>query len=175
MPRARTIFHRTAGENLKAQLKRRLMILLVTVFFVGGFSVLLNRISYDANFSVIDAISGATKQTRREKDKTNTTETWSYSVDALSLPNETAYIEETIHTETGSYVLLRKADLSENTLVMLSDSENKDYSKAVQEIAAEYESRNYKVEIRSCHETMMLSLAHAEHFDLFLLREEAAS
>lgn len=167
--------NRTAGEKLKAQLKRRLMILLVTILFVGGFSVLLNRISFDVNFSVIDAISGATKKTHREKDKTNPTETWSYSVDDLSLTDETAYMEETIHTETGDYILLRKTNLPDNTLVILSDSENKKYSKAVQEIAAEYESRNYKVEIRSCHETMMLSLAHAEHFDLFLLREEAAS
>ena len=160
---------------MKAQRKRRLMILLITIVFVGGFSIFLNRISFDENFSVIDAISGATKQKHREKEKTNTAETWGYSIDDLSLPNENAYIEETIHTETGSYVLLRKNDLPDDTLVILSDSENNDYSKAVQEIAAEYENRNYKVEIRSCHETMMLSLAHAEHFDLFLLREEAAS
>lgn len=160
---------------MKAQQKRRLMILFITILFVGSFSIFLNRVSFDANFSVIDAISGATKQTHRKKDKANTVETWSYSIDDLSLPDKTAYIEETIHTETGDYVLLRKANLPDDTLVILSDSENRDYSKAVQEIASAYTNQNYKVEIRNCHETMMLSLAHAEHFDLFLLRKKATS
>lgn len=160
---------------MKAQRKHRLMILFITILFVGGFSIFLNRVSFDANFSVIDAISGATKQTHRKKDKANITETWNYSIDDLSLSDKTAYIEETIHTETSNYVLLRKANLPDDTLIILSDSENKDYNKAVQEIAALYTNQNYKVEIRNCHETMMLSLAHAEHFDLFLLREEATS
>lgn len=121
---------------MKAQQKSRLMILFITILFVGSFSIFLNRVSFDANFSVIDAISGATKQTHRKKDKANTVETWSYSIDDLSLPDKTAYIEETIHTETGDYVLLRKANLPNDTLVILSDSENRDYSKAVQSLCS---------------------------------------
>lgn len=36
------------------------------------------------------------------------------------------------------------------------------------------ENLGYSIEIREYSETMMLSLAHAGHFDLFLLRKEEA-
>ena len=69
--------------------------------------------------------------------------------------------------------MLKKENLPKNTLVMLSDKDNDDYRQAVQQVTAYYRALGYRIEIRECSETMMLSLAHAEHFDLFLLREEA--
>ena len=160
---------------MKTQLKRRLIILLASLLLVIGISVFLNRASFDPNFSVVDAISSATKRSHRNSSKTDTVTAWSYSVDDLALPDGSAYIEETTTIGNTSYVLLRKAELPNGTLLILSDKDNRDYTKAIQQVAEYYEALGYTVEIREYSETMMLSLAHAEHFDLFLLREEAAS
>lgn len=160
---------------MKTQLKRRFIILLASLLLVIGISALLNRASFDPNFSVVDAISSATKRSHRNSSKTDTVTVWGYSVDDLVLPDEAAYIEETVATGNTNYVLLRKADLPNGTLLLLSDKDNRDYTKAVQQVAEYYENFGYTVEIREYSETMMLSLAHAAHFDLFLLREGAAS
>lgn len=160
---------------MKAQLKRRLIILLASLLLVIGISTLLNRASFDPNFSVVDAISSATKRSHRSSSKTDTVTPWGYSVDDLALPDEAAYIEETVSAGNSSYVLLRKANLQDGTLLILSDKDNRDYAKAVQQVVEYYEALGYTVEIREYSETMMLSLAHAEHFDLFLLREEVAA
>lgn len=160
---------------MKTQLKRRLLILLASLLLVIGISVFLNRASFDPNFSVVDAISSATKRSHRNSSKTDTVTAWSYSVDDLALPDGSAYIEETTAIGNTSYVLLRKAELPNGTFLILSDKDNRDYTKAIQQVAEYYEALGYTVEIREYSETMMLSLAHAEHFDLFLLREEAAS
>ena len=160
---------------MKTQLKRRLLILLASLLLVIGISVFLNRASFDPNFSVVDAISSATKRSHRNSSKTDTVTAWSYSVDDLALPDGSAYTEETTTIGNTSYVLLRKAELPNGTLLILSDKDNRDYTKAIQQVAEYYEALGYTVEIREYSETMMLSLAHAEHFDLFLLREEAAS
>ncbi len=77
-----------------------------------------------------------------------------------------------MEVKNDSYVVLKKADLPKDTLVILSDKDNSDYTKAVRQVAAYYEDLGYSVEIRKYSETMMLSLAHAGHFDLFLLRKE---
>lgn len=160
---------------MKTQLKRRLLILLASLLLVIGISAFLNRASFDPNFSVVDAISSATKRSHRSSSKTDTVTAWSYSVDDLALPDGSAYIEETTTIGNTSYVLLRKAELPNGTLLILSDKDNRDYTKAIQQVAEYYEALGYTVEIREYSETMMLSLAHTEHFDLFLLREEAAS
>lgn len=160
---------------MKTQIKRRLLILLASLLLVIAISTLLNRASFDPNFSVVDAISSATKRSHRSSSKTDTVTPWGYSVDDLALPDEAAYIEETVSAGNSSYVLLRKANLQDGTLLILSDKDNRDYTKAIQQVAEYYEALGYTVEIREYSETMMLSLAHAEHFDVFLLREEAAS
>ena len=159
--------------NMKKQLKRRLIILFSTVLIVAGISNFLNKASFDPNFSVADAVTGATKRAHKKSSKSDTVTVWDYSADDLALPDITAYSEETIITEKGSYVLLRKSELSQDTLIILSDKDNRDYAKAVEQAAKYYEDLGYTIEIRKYSETMMLSLAHAEHFDLFLLREEA--
>lgn len=158
---------------MKKQLKRGLIILLTSMLLVAGLSILLNRASFDPNFSVADAVTGATKRAHKKSSTSDTVTVWGYSADDLALPDITAYSEETIITEKGSYVLLRKLELSQDTLVILSDKDNRDYAKAVEQAATYYENLGYTIEIRKYSETMMLSLAHAEHFDLFLLREGA--
>ena len=152
---------------MKKQLKRRAIILLASFLLVLGISTFLNKASFDPDFSVVDAVTGATK-----RSKTGTITTWGYSEDDLVLQDETAYIEENIEVKNDSYVVLKKADLPPNTLVILSDKDNRDYTKAVQQVAEYYEDLGYSVEIREYSETMMLSLAHAGHFDLFLLQKE---
>lgn len=160
---------------MKNQLKRRSVILIVSFLLVMGISTFLNWASFDPNFSMMDAISGATKRSRRQSAKADTVTSWGYSAEDLALPDETAYTEETVDTPDGSYVLLQKTALPDAALVILSDKNNSDYAKAVAQVAESYENLGYPVEIREYSEIMMLSLAHAEHFDLFLLRKEDAS
>lgn len=160
---------------MNSQIKRRFFIILATLLIVTIISAFLNRASFDPNFSVMDALSGATRRTHKNTAVSDTITTWNYSVETLALPDGTAYTEETVTTEAGSYVLLRKTDLPQNTLVILSNQTNNDYTEAVLLIAEYYESCGFTVKIRAYNETMMLSLAHAGHFDLFLLRKEATS
>ena len=157
---------------MKIQLKRRASILFISFLLVTGISIFLNKASYDPDFSVVDAVTGATKRSQHNSSKAGTITTWGYSEDDLVLQDETAYIEENIEVKNDSYVVLKKADLPQNTLVILSDKDNSDYTKAVRQVAAYYEDLGYSVEIRKYSETMMLSLAHAGHFDLFLLQKE---
>ena len=157
---------------MKKQLKRRTIILHASFLLVLGISTFLNKASFDPDFSVVDAVTGATKRSRHNSSKTGTITTWGYSEDDIVLRDETAYIEKNIQVKNDSYVVLKKADLPKDMLVILSDKNNSDYSKAVQQVAAYYENLGYLVEIRQYSETMMLSLAHAGHFDLFLLRKE---
>ena len=154
------------------QLKRRAIILFILFLLVTGISIFLNKASFDPNFSAMDAVTGATKRSHHSLSKADTITTWGYSEDDIVLQDETAYIEKNIEVKNDSYVVLKKADLPKDTLVILSDKENSDYMKAVQQVAAYYENLGYLVEIREYNETMMLSLAHAGHFDLFLLRKE---
>ena len=159
---------------MKNKLIRRFLMILSALLIAMGFSIFLNRASFDPNFSVIDAISSATKRSHKSSSNSNTAATWGYSAENIALPDMTAYCEGTIAVENGSsYVVLKKENLPKNTLVMLSDKDNDDYRQAVQQVTAYYRALGYRIEIRECSETMMLSLAHAEHFDLFLLREEA--
>ncbi len=160
-------------KTMKEQLKRRLLILLAALGVVIILSTVFNHASYDPNFSFVDAISGATRRSRRTD--TGATIEWAYSTADLVLPNPAAYTEETIDTENGRYIVLQKAELSDEPLIFLSDKNNSAYANAVEQAAQYYENAGYTVEVRAYSETMMLSLAHAEHFDLFLLREEAVS
>lgn len=157
---------------MKKILTRNLLIIAASLLVTVAISTFLNRASFDPNFSVIDTISGATKRTRRNTQKSDTVTEWGYSIDDLALPNIATYKEETVNIGNAKYVLLRKDDLPQGTLVMLSDKECSDYVIAVQEIAEYYNELGYMVEVRDYSETMILSLAHAGHFDLFLLREE---
>ena len=160
---------------MKKILTRRLIIIAASLLVTVAVSTFLNRASFDPNFSVIDAISGATKRTRRNTQKSDAVTEWGYSFDDLALPDIATYKEETVNIGNARYVLLRKDDLPQGTLVMLSDKEFNDYAKAVQKVAEYYKELGYTVEVRYYSETMMLSLAHEGHFDLFLLREETES
>ena len=42
-------------------MKRSLIIALVTVLIIASFGTLLNKISFDPDFSLVDALTGATK------------------------------------------------------------------------------------------------------------------
>ena len=158
---------------MKEQLKRRLLILMAALGVVIVFFTIFNHASFDPNFSFIDAISGATKRSQRNDE--DTAIEWEYSTDDLVLPNPAAYTEKIIDTSTGRYRVLQKVDFSDTQLILLSDKNNSSYANAVEQVANYYENAGYTDTVREYSETMMLSLAHVERFDLFLLREEAVS
>lgn len=71
-------------------------------------------------------------------------------------------------------VLENTSDKNTDKIVLLSDKGNKEYQRAVQNIADYLKEQGYHVRIKECSETMMLSLVHAGHFDIFLMSEEVA-
>lgn len=160
---------------MKEKIKHMLFVATGFVVIVTGISVLFHNISYNPNFSVMDAISGATKRSKsNSKDKGNEASSdWNYTKDDIAL-SEKEYTQVSITTKNSTYHLLKsktKFSKKEN-IILLSSKENKTYQKAVQNVADDLKKQGYKISIKQCSETMMLSLAHAGHFDLFLMKEE---
>ena len=60
-----------------------------------------------------------------------------------------------------------------DTIMLLSARGNTEYQKAVQNVSVYLKEQGYHVRIKECSETMMLSLVHAGHFEVFLMSEEA--
>ena len=160
---------------MKEKIKHMLFVTACLVIIVAGISVLFHNISYNPDFSVMDAISGATKRSKNDsKDKGNEASSdWNYTKDDIALSGK-EYTEESITIKNCIYKLLKnKTKFSKKEqIILLSNKEDKTYQKAVRNVADRFERQGYKVSIKQSSETMMLSLAHAGHFDLFLMREE---
>lgn len=152
----------------KEKIQHRVLLLFLTSLVVGGIAVFLNHVSFDPDFSVIDAMSGATKKSHHEDQGSVA---WSYTRDDIALADTAGYAETEITVGEQKYLVLRKESDKKN-LVMLSSQENVEYQAVVKKIAEEMEAEGYHVQIRTYSETMMLSMAHAGRFDLFLMREE---
>ena len=160
---------------MKEKIKHITFVAVGLVIIVIGISVLFHNISYNPNFSVMDAISGATKKSKHDsKGKDNEISSdWNYTKDDIALSGK-EYTEESIIIKDRTYKLLKsKTKFSKKEqIILLSNKEDETYQKAVRNVADQFERQGYKVSIKQCSETMMLSLAHAGHFDLFLMREE---
>lgn len=160
---------------MKEKMKHMLFVAAGLVVIVTGISMLFYNISYNPNFSVMDAISGATKRSKQNsKDKGNeTVSDWNYTKDDIALSGK-EYKEVSITTKNSTYHLLKsKTKFSKKqNIILLSNKENKTYQEAVQNVADNLKKQGYKIFIKQCSETMMLSLVHAGHFDLFLMKEE---
>jgi len=160
---------------MKERIQHLMLILLVLLVIVGGISVFLNNASYNPDFSVIDVISGATKKSHRDKEKSEAASVWGYAKDDLALSEEND-TEEIIITAGNTYRVLENTSAMEHAdeIVLLSDKGNEEYQKAVRNLSDYLKEQGYHVRIKECSETMMLSLVHAGHFDMFLMSEEAA-
>ena len=158
---------------MKERIQHLMLILLVLLIIAGGISVFLNNASYNPDFSAMDAITGATKKKHYDSDTGELVSVWRYSKDDVALSG-TDYTEEAIITAGNTYKVLKNIPSVENTddIELLSDKGNRAYQKAIQNIADYLKEQGYHVRIRKCSETMMLSLVHAGHFDLFLMSEE---
>lgn len=49
-------------------MKRRLIIAALTILLIAGFGTLLHKMSFDPDFSIFDAITGATKDDDEEAE-----------------------------------------------------------------------------------------------------------
>lgn len=158
---------------MKEKIKHMLFVTASFVIIVAGISVLFHNISYNPDFFVMDAISGATKKSKHNKKETKEDPDWNYTKDDIVLSGK-EYTEESITIKNCIYKLLKnKTKFSKKEqIILLSNKEDKTYQKAVRNVADRFERQGYKVSIKQSSETMMLSLAHAGHFDLFLMREE---
>ena len=159
---------------MKKKTVRGILILLIMTAVLGAMSYFLSSVSYNPNFTVFDAISGAT-QKYRLLDMPETSSAWAYTRDKVALTGEDGYSEEQITVEDKTYTLLIRDSADEDgELVFVSNKGDLSYRNAVKKIAAQLEEEGKKVKIKEYTETMMLSLVHAGHFDLFLMSEEAA-
>ena len=158
---------------MKEKIKHMLFVTASLVIIVAGISVLFHNISYNPDFSVMDAISGATKKSKHNKKETKEDSDWNYTKADIALSGK-EYTEVLITTKNSTYHLLKSKQKfsKKQDIILLSSKENKTYQKAVQNVADNLKKQGHKISIKQCSETMMLSLAHAGHFDLFLMREE---
>ena len=158
---------------MKERMRHMMLILLIMLICVGGTAAFLNNASYNPNFSVIDAISGATKKSHRDKEQNDTVSEWGYSKDDIDLSGEN-YIEKIIITAGNTYKVLENVSTMEHAddIVILSDKGNEEYQKAVRNIADYLKEQGYCVRIKECSKIMMLSFVHAGHFDMFLMSKE---
>ncbi len=160
---------------MKEKIQHRLFVLAALLVIVGGISLFLNNASYNPEFSVLDAITGATKKTQHSEAKDETVPAWGYTTDDIALSGKD-YVEEQIVIDGNTYKVLKNTKAIENAdkIVLLSNKENKEYQKAVKKIADSLKEQGYKIRIKECSEMMMLSLVHTGHFDIFLMSEEVA-
>ena len=117
------------------------------------------------------------KKTHSDNDKSETVSSWGYTKEDIALSEElfSSYTEEMIVIAGNTYrVLENTSDKNTDKIVLLSDKGNKEYQRAVKNIADYLKEQGYHVRIKECSETMMLSLVHAGHFDIFLMSEEVA-
>lgn len=151
-----------------------LLVLLGTLVVSTGIAVLLNNASYNPDFSMMDAISGATKKAHKGNAENEINVTWEYSKDDVGLSGEN-YAEDAIVIEGNTYKVLKNSSAMENgsDIVLLSNKEDQEYQKAVVCIADHLKKQGYSVQIKEYNEIMMLSLIHAGRFSIFLMSEEA--
>ena len=153
---------------------RKFKVIIGLVIVVGGFSLVLNRASFDPNFSLLDAVSSATKRVHHQ-GKQQEEDSWEYTREDLALENGDNFQEEIICVENMSYRVLcnkKRRGTSETSLLLLSNKEDREYQKAVQLVAKYYTEAGYTVQIKEYSEIRMLSMAHAERFDIFRMEEE---
>lgn len=157
---------------MKENLRRRLILVLALFLLAGGLALFLNKVSFDQNFSVLDAVTGSSKRIHRESDGERAA--WRYTREDLMLPDTQRYTETTLDTGKARYRVLWDLDSRETsgTITLLSNREDRDYAQAVQDVAAALEKQGYSVRCAAYGETMMLSQAHAGRFDVFVLCEE---
>ena len=153
---------------MKKRIQHCILVLFILFIIAGGISIFLNNVSFNHDFSMADTTSGATKKAHHGKNKIISE--WNYSRDDIALA-DTEYVEELVTVGKNTYRVLRK-DSDTADIVILSNKENGDYQRAVKNIAGYLESQGYHVRIKECSEVMMLSLAHAGHFNVFLMSEE---
>lgn len=159
--------------------RRRAVLLVLTVVLISWVGSLLNKISFDPNYSVIDVFSSASEKAKKQKPEAVVEEPWNYTWEDVQLSEEEGYKEERITIGSTCYTVIRNENRqietdSKKSLILLSNSLDQRYQAAVEQLADYYSEQGYQVKIEACSETMMTSYAHAGYFDVFLLREEAA-
>lgn len=155
---------------MKERIRHYILVLILLFAAVGGISVFLHNVSFNPSFSMIDALSGATKKSHHKTKENNDSSKWNYERDDIAF-SDSAYSEEAVTVGEKTYRILKKDSTVEHP-VILSNKENRDYQRAVEDIAQYLDAQGYSVRIKECSEVMMLSLAHAGQFDLFLMSEE---
>lgn len=183
---------------MKKAIRHRILVLLALIIVTGGISIFLNNVSFNPDFSVVDALSGATKRSKKKAVTGETISMWKYTIEDVALKKqkytgegsakkgqyikeaqqEERYIEKILKTEEGTYRILenesakKKIKSKKKEIILLSNKENSSYQKAVKNIASYLKKQGDAVRIKECTETMMLSMVHAGDFTVFVMSEE---
>lgn len=159
---------------MKSHIQRRLLIVIILTAIVGGITQLLYNVSYNPNFSFVDAISGATRKSHSNSASRDIISTWNYTRDDIALPDDNSSIETVITTGKVAYRLLENRSIASEskTAILLSNKEDISYQNAVNVVAEYLGNEGYDIQIKEYSEIMMLSMAHAGKFTFFLMDEE---
>lgn len=161
---------------MKEKIEHRVFILLTLVLIVGGIALFLNNLSFNPDFSIMDAVSGATQRSHKSEDQQDVISTWNYTREELALPENNSYAETLITPQKTAYRILENSSQKTNTktAILLSNKQDVSYQNAVQEVADYLTDQGYDVQIKECSETMMLSMVHAGKFTFFIMDQEVA-
>ena len=184
---------------MRKAIQHRVLILLTLIIVTGGISIFLNNVSFNPDFSVVDALSGATKRSKKKAVKGENILTWEYTIEDVALKEERdaekeqtikedqytkkqqhkeQYVEKILKTDEGTYRILEnenakmKMQKKTEAIILLSNKENSSYQKVVKNIASYLEKQGNSVRIKECTEIMMLSMVHAGDFTVFVMSEE---
>ena len=144
---------------MREKIQHRVWIVVLLVLAVGGITLLLNNISFNPDFSVMDAMSGATKHSQKNESAREVISSWSYTWEDLALADADAYSEILVSIGKVEYRLLvnnRQKNQSKYA-VLLTNKENTAYQNAVKQVASYLQDEGYEIRIKECTETMMLS------------------
>ena len=159
---------------MKERIRHRILIICILIIVVGGITLLLNNISFNPDFSVMDAISSATKKSSHDKGSEKVISKWKYTREDIELSDNDSYTESFIIIEDVTYKILENTYRKENAgkMTLLSNKEDTNYQAAVKKVAEYLENQGYDIQIKEYTESMMLSMAHAGKFTFFIMDEE---
>ena len=151
-------------------MKRRIGLGIGVIVFLIISGVFLYKSSFDPQFTVVDALSGATKKKEHVKQTTE----WGYTADDFSLgEKKQQYQEKKIFLNGKQYQVLWKITAQkQGKLILIVNKENRAYKKAASEFAGQLEQEGYQIQIREDTELMFQSVARSGKFDILLLNGE---
>ncbi len=157
-------------------MRKRIAIIIVTLVSIIILGERSNKISFDPNFSAIDAFTSATKRAKRdaENQPEEAAEEWHFSYEEFALEEKAEHLREaTLVSDTDQYrILWNKERRGKDTYTLLVNQQAPNMDEDVSAVSRLLREEGYEIEIKECSELMYSSLIHARKFDIVYMGRE---